>query len=250
MKKVKRTSDYAGIKTLVFDAGPIISLASNNLLSTLERLSEHFKGQFVMPESVRHELVDEPLRTKKFMFEALQVQRLISNGVFEVIEDDDTKKLTLDLLAIANNCFTGKGKRLQIIHYAEMAAIATGKMLGSEAVVIDERITRELIEHPKHLEDLMKRRLHTSIQVDNSRIYLLKQRCENQKIIRSTELMTVAFEIGLLDRYIEEGEEEVIPDTKHKLIEGVLWGLKLNGCAISRTEIDKIIKLEETKTSS
>lgn len=240
---VKKLSELAGPRLLVFDTGPIISLTVNNLLSTLEKLKERYSGRFVIPESVKDELVDEPLRTRKFMFEAMQIQRLISTGVLEVVEDNDTKELTLELLRLANSSFAAKGKAIQVVQYGEMASIAAAKLLDAEALVMDERITRELVEHPKHLADLMERRLHTAVIMDGNSISLLQQYASKTKILRSVELASVAFEAGLLDRYIAAGEEKAIPQVRQKLLESVLWGLKMNGCAVSGKEIEQIIRI-------
>lgn len=240
---VKKLSELAGPRLLVFDTGPIISLTVNNLLSTLEKLKERYSGRFVIPESVKDELVDEPLRTRKFMFEAMQIQRLISTGVLEVVEDNDTKELTLELLRLANSSFAAKGKAIQVVQYGEMASIAAAKLLDAEALVMDERITRELVEHPKHLADLMEKRLHTAVIMDGNSISLLQQYASKTKILRSVELASVAFELGLLDRYIAAGEEKAIPQVRQKLLESVLWGLKMNGCAVSGKEIDELVRL-------
>ncbi len=238
---VKRLSELEGSKCVVFDSGPIISFATNNLLSTLERMKERFNGRFVIPESVKAELVDEPLKTKRFMFEAVQVQRLISAGVLEVVEDDDTKELTLELLHLTNSCFSAKGRQIRIVHYAEMATVAASRLLDAAAVVIDERITRELIEHPGHLAELMDKRLHMPVMVNDASITLLKKYFSGLKIIRSVELVVLASEMGLLDRYVAEGEEKAIPSIRQKLLESALWGLKMNGCAVSSREIEQII---------
>lgn len=240
---VRKLSELSGSRLLVFDTGPLISLTVNNLLSTLERLKERYSGRFVIPESVKDELVDEPLRTKKFMFEAMQIQRLISTGVLEVVEDSDTKELTLELLRLANNSFAAKGKAVQVVHYGEMASVAAAKLLDAEALVMDERITRELIEHPKHLSELMQRRLHTTVTVNDQNVSLLQRYVSKTKILRSVELVTVAFEFGLLDRYIAAGEEKAISGIRQKLLESVLWGLKMNGCAVSGKEIEQLIKI-------
>ena len=235
----KKIPELSGSKCIVFDAGPLISLSTNNLLSTLERLKEHYHGKFVMPESVKNELVDDPLRTKKFMFEAMQIQRLISLGIFEVLADAETKELTLELLHLANSCFAAKGKPIQIVHYGEMAAIAAAKLLDAEAIAMDERITRELVEHPRHLTGMMEKRLHTAISVSSQSLLLLQKYVEKAKIIRSVELITVAFELGFLDKYV--APEENIPEARKKLLESVLWGLKMNGCAVSGKEIEEVV---------
>lgn len=240
---VRKLAELSGSRAVVFDAGPLISMTTNNLLSTLERLKEQYAGRFIIPEAVKSELVDEPLKTKKFMFEALQVQRLISNGVFTVLEDNDTKELTLELLHIANSCFAAKGKSVQVVQYGEMASIAAAKQLGAEALILDERITRELVEHPTHVPELMEKRLHISVAIDSANVSLLQRYCGGLKILRSAELLAVAFELGLLDRYIATGEEKAIQDVRQKLLESVLWGLKLSGCAVSSMEIEKLIEL-------
>ena len=59
------------------------------------------------------------------------------------------------------------------------------------------------------------------------------------RMIRSVELVTMAYEMGMLDQYIAE-----IPDSKKMLLEGILWGVKLQGCAVSRDEIEQIMRME------
>ncbi len=59
------------------------------------------------------------------------------------------------------------------------------------------------------------------------------------KVIRSTELIAVAFEKGMLDKYLPP-----YPDSRKILLQAVLWGAKLNGAAITRREIDTVVKLE------
>jgi hypothetical protein len=243
---VKRLAELQGSKCIVFDSGPIISFATNNLLSTLERLKEHYPGKFILPESVKAELVDEPLKTKRFMFEALQVQRLISKGVFEILEDDDTKELTLEILNLANSSFSAKSRQVKLVHYAEIASIAAARLLEAEAVVIDERVTRELIENPGNIPVLMEKRLHMPVFADNNSLALLRKYSSGIKLIRSVELIFVAAEKGLLDRYVAPGEEQVIPEIRQKLLESVLWGLKMNGCSINSKEIDALIALSKS----
>ena len=60
------------MKALVFDSGPIINLALNNMLWILKPLKEKFKGDFYITESVKRECIDRPLTSKKFKYEALE----------------------------------------------------------------------------------------------------------------------------------------------------------------------------------
>ena len=61
----------------------------------------------------------------------------------------------------------------------------------------------------------------------------------NFRVIRSVELVTVAFEKGILDRYRPD-----MPYGDEILLEGVLWGVKLNGCSVSNKEIEEILRME------
>ena len=53
------------MKTLVFDAGPVISLDVTGLLWAIEPLKKRFNGKFYITNSVKKELVDRPFEIKK-----------------------------------------------------------------------------------------------------------------------------------------------------------------------------------------
>lgn len=231
------------MKALVFDSGPLISLTMNNLLWLIEPLSRLFKGNFYIPEAVKSEIVDEPFQTKKFKFEALQVQEYITKGALKIVPDSTTKNETLKLLNIANNCFGIKGQPLTLVHYGEIASLVVANDLNASALVMDERVTRELLEHPQHLVKLMSKKLRAKIQPNKAMLAEFKQRTADIRIIRSTELAAIAFEKGLLDRYIVKS----VPGSRKTLLESVLWGLKLDGCAINKRGINAIMAAELKK---
>ena len=151
------------MKIITFDTGPIISLTITNLLWILKELKNRYDSKFYITEAVKKELVDRPLSTKKFKFEALQVLRYIKEGIINVIKEKETKQKTLELLNLANNCFQAKNHPIQIVHYGEMAGLASYLVLDSDAFVVDERTTRLLIENPKRLANILSHKLHTKI---------------------------------------------------------------------------------------
>ena len=227
------------MKSLIFDAGPIISLSMNNLLFILEPLKKEFNGRFYITESVKSELVDRPLEIKKFKFEAIQVEKLIDDGVLEVIASNFISNETPRFLDIANNVFRAYNNYMKIVHYAEMSAVAAAIEQGSDAVVLDEKTTRLLIENPKVMLEILRKTLHTSIGLNESNLKEFRNRTKDIRTIRSVELVTIAYEHGILDDYITK-----IPDARKNLLESVLWGVKLDGCAVSKDEIDQIVRLE------
>ncbi len=227
------------MKVLVFDAGPIISLATSNLLFTLDELKRRFDGQFVIPGGVKRELVDKPLGTMRFKFEALQVQRLIERGVLNVTDDPEVIRLANQLQNDANKIFRAHGQSIQIVQRGEMETLAIAIRYGAEGVVVDERITRTLIEDPMKLKDLMERRLHVQISQDDGALRRFAEQVRHIVVLRSIELVTLAFERGILDKYVAQ-----VPHARRELLESVLWSLKLNGCSVSEEEINEIVRLE------
>src|SRR3989338_11034337 len=136
------------MRSIIFDAGPVISLTMNNLLWLLEPLKSHYKGEFYLANIAKNELVDRPLKTKKFKFEALQVMRYINKGVLKIVENEKIKRTAIELLDIANTCFNARGSWIRIVHYGEMEGVAACLRLHSDAFVVDERPTRMLIANP------------------------------------------------------------------------------------------------------
>ena len=158
------------MKSIVFDAGPIISLTMNNLLWTLKELKEIYRGNFYITERVKNELVDKPLETKRYKFEALQILYQIKQGILEIDDNPEIENLTFHLIEKANNIFKAHGHWINIVHFGEMSAVAASIILGSECVVIDERTTRLLIENPKKLEEILSNKLHTRIFRDDNNL--------------------------------------------------------------------------------
>ena len=230
------------MKAIVFDTGPVISLTTNNLLWLLKELKKRFEGEFYLSEATKRELVDKPLMTKRFEFEALQVMRYIKKGILKVIDNSKLKAKTIELLDLVNTSFKAKGNFINVCHYAEISGIVSCTYLGSDILVIDERTTRLLIENPLELRNILQSKLHTSVSMDRDKLRTFAEQTKNIKLIRSVELVTIAYELGLLDQYLAD-----IPDSKKILLDSVLWGVKISGCAVSEDEIDEIIKIETKK---
>jgi len=223
------------MKYLVFDAGPIISLAMSGMLPVLEKLKEVFPGEFILTPRVKNEVVDRPMKIKKFKLEAMQVQSLIDRGIFkmsgEIVPQQELDKETKKILKITNGVLrtTQTGEKIKIIQDGEAACLAFSNLCNCEnVIVIDERTTRMLTEAPKNLEKMMERKLHIPLDAQLSLLDELK----DFKFIRSPELLFVAYKKGL------------IPIKKSKnLLDALLYGVKFKGAAISSVEIEEMKKL-------
>ena len=222
-------------KVLIFDAGPIISLTMNGLLPVLKKLKENFNGEFVITPGVKKEIVDRPLKIKKYSLEGVKVQNLIEEGILvpssNFVENSALNRETKRLLKIVNSSFRDDkiNEKINLIHSGEAECLAFSNLCKCDnVIVIDERTTRMLTEAPDKLEHLMEKKLHTSIHADFSGLKELA----NMKFIRSAELLYVAY------------KKDLIGLKKDKiLLDALLYGVKFKGAAISSREIEKIKKL-------
>lgn len=230
------------MKTLVFDSGPIISLTGNNLLWILEPLRDAFRGTFLIPRSVYYEIVEHPFVIKRFKFEAFQVKQQLETGVLTLIDDEKVAKLGDELLSLSNSIFSSRGQPLGICQRGEMETLAVAILKKSNAVVMDERITRTVVEQPASLQKILRHRFHNAISMNATAAQKIVNVCKNINIIRSVELATIAFERGLLDKYLssKNGVEE-----RSSLLDSVLWAVKLHGAAVSEDEINEILRIEK-----
>jgi len=229
------------MKSLIFDSSALITITMNNLIWILDSLKPSLEGDFCICSEVKAELVDNPLNTKRFEFEALQVMQEIRSGTLKLIEiTPAVKDLSYKLLDIANHSFKSKGAWITIVHKGEMEALATAVSLNLAALVVDERTTRLLIENPAALRELLQSKLHTRVEINRENLRQLRYIVRNVKVIRSVEIVIVAYEKGLLNKFIPDNVEK----PRQVLLDGLLWGLKLRGCAVSKDEISQITHLE------
>ncbi len=228
------------MKSLVFDSSTIISLSLNNLLYLLPDLKHRFNGQFFITESVKKELIDNPMHTRKFKLEALQIHQLILNNTIEIY-GQQLEKQTQHLLNLINNLFKAENHFIRLVDRAEVESLALANLLKA-TYAVDERTIRMLVENPNELKDLFEKKLHTKITINNENLKELQKEI-NVNIIRSSELGLVAYSLGLL-KNLTQKDHLTTYNLKHELVDGILWGLKLNGCAISQEEIEQVEKTE------
>ncbi len=223
------------MKSLFFDSGPLMSLTMNNLLEILQPLKEKFGGEFYITPAVRKELVERPLEIKRFEFEALQIMKLLREGTLKLYEKP--LKGVTDLSAYANKSIVAKGKDccMEIIHGGELETVAASLQEGSGTVVIDERTIRLLMENGQELKKLIEERLHEKVILDKKMAGQFQSLVKGMRVIRSAELAGLAYQFGILDNYLP-----ALRNGREILLDSILWGLKLKGCAIIREEIEEL----------
>ena len=223
-------------RAIIFDSGPLISFSMNGIMDIVKKLKGIFRGKFLITSEVKKEVIDTPLRIKKFELEALKIKTLLDDGILELpgslgISDSEIEKADNEMLAIANSTFNGGGREINILDHGEASCLALSKILTSRGIknviAIDERTTRLLAERPEELKSIFQERMNTKISIKTQNLKLFK----DFRIIRSAELAYVAYKKNLLD----------IKNTL--LLDALLYALKFKGAAISGDEIEQIKRI-------
>ena len=162
---------------------------------------------------------------------------------YKAIEEKDLEVYSEELdvgslLHKINNLYFVNGKAITIVSKAEVEALALAIKLNSDAYAVDERTMRLVIEDPMRLKKIQENKLHMNVTINHEFMNEIIRLTKNVKVIRSTELLIVSYEKGLLNKFV------VAPSTSGDLLDGLLWGLRLRGCSISTEEIENIIKFE------
>ena len=221
-------------KILFFDAGPVISLVTSRLVELLPALKKQFGGKFYITPAVHKELVERPLTVKRFEFEAMQVLKLIREGTLELYPKVPQKRAK-ELITLANSSFRIGNKTMDIIQSGEVESVACALELGAAGVVMDERTLRLFIENNTEMKALLERRFQRSVVPDMQKIKQFSAQLKSVTIIRSVELVGVAYKLGLLNAYIPPQR-----NGKDLLLDAVLWAAKLNGCSVTEHELDEM----------
>lgn len=221
-------------KALFFDTGPIITLVMSRLVWILPELKKKYGGKFYITPSVKRELVTRPMDIKRFEFEALQALKLIKEGVLEVYEDIPEKEVSR-LHLLANSSFKLDNQNMEVVQSGEIESVVCALKAGAEAIIMDERTLRLFIENNKEMKALLERRFQKTISVDAEKMKQFSKELGSIKIIRSIELIGVAYKMGLLDSFTPEQK-----NGRERLVDAVLWTAKYNGAAVTEHEVEEI----------
>jgi len=215
-------------KAIIFDSSSIITLALNNLLGILQQLKDAFGGKFLITPIVKRELVDIPIKQKRFELEALFISNLLKKGIIEISNPEGLEKETSNAMKIANSIFTAQGEEIKILHEGESSCFALAKILSKDYKVflaIDERTARILSEKPENLQKLFEKKLHTDIRADKTKFPYFS----GFDIVRSSEILFIAYKKGLIE----------LPTTPEIAVDALLFAARFKGCSISYEEIEE-----------
>ena len=216
----------------IFDSSSLISVSQTCLINILGGLRQELKAEFVIPKAVEYEAVERPSSIKRFELNAIRIKNAIDKGWFTVKKNRD-KQLFDKIAGLANSCFYAKGRPVKLIQKGEIEALALAKELKAVAFAIDERTTRMLVESPSHLRKILQTRRNIRIEENQANLNAFREMFKHLTMIRSVELISLAFELGLLEKELPKGRQS---------LEAALFAAKYSGCAVSAREINMFLQ--------
>lgn len=218
---------------ILCDASSLISLTRSCFENVLSFMHNAHGVRFFIPPSVEQEIITRPLSlsNKQYALSAMRLKNAMRKKVILRLDADVLEKAK-EYLKVANNLFFVKGRGMKVVHLGEMELIALSQHLKIDNILIDERTTRMLIESPfrykKHLEEEFK----VNVMINKQNFSLFQNLTRDMRIIRSSELLIVSYENGLMDG---------LKGLKRDTLSAALYSLKYFGCAIRYDEIKRFM---------
>ena len=219
---------------IVCDSGAFISLTSSCLSEILYYFSNKHNVRFIIPHAVEEEMVLYPLKKKikRYLFSAIRIQDAINDNVITRIEKETVSPEADRIMNFANNLFYMRGKPIRLIQKGEAETLSLALELGVENLLIDERTTRLLIEAPFSIKRHLEKEFQINVMVNKKNMEELSRRISHFNVIRSSELIGVAYENGYFNKY---------QNMEKDAFEAALYKIKFSGCSIGFDEIKEYL---------
>lgn len=217
----------------VCDSSSLISLSETCNIDVL-RFLKAGGARFVIPPSVRDEIVTHPLKVRRLAFSAMRLRKLIYDKILEVVELPNLESECQAILALANKVINVGGRPLTILQEGEVECLALMKLKGFKNLVVDEKTTRLLVESPQTLFNALIDEYSEEVSVDETVLAAFKKGLEGSSVIRSSELLAVSADKGFFKEYGSAARDALYAS---------LYALQNAGCSISTAELDEYAAL-------
>ena len=220
-------------KTVVCDSSSLISLSQTCTANVVEFLRKKTGVRFVAPPSVYAESVAKPSGITKFAASALRIKRLFGQKSIS-IDGADIALDTQRILEAGNRLFSVGGRPLELLHLGESECLALAKKTPGARLLVDEKTLRMLLEAPDKMQAILQTEYRERLAADPARMRAWKSLCADIPLIRSTEVLSVAYEKGYYNDYGTDASAAW---------QAGLAALKNAGCSVTFKEMDEYRRL-------
>lgn len=216
-------------KDVIFDSSALISIGNTGLIDFFEEFKKRNPNvNLYITESVHNETIDIQDKVVRYGWIGIQYEYLIQKGIFKLIKKEDLPKNGA-IEELCNNSFFTKHGKLELLQKGELESVVFAKEKNA-VLVIDEIVTRWLIESPMKLHELMESRYKEKVTIDKTKLNKASAILKNVSVIRSVDLIAFAIKQGYFKKY---------ENLEYK--KQLLYAIKYAGCATTYEEIDNYI---------
>ena len=215
---------------IICDSSSLISLSESCNVDALRFLKKNCGTRFLIPPAVFYECVAHPLHVKQYAFSAIRLKRLAEEKVLEVFNQPQLANEAKNVLNNSNNFLSFRRTPLKLLQAGEAECLALLKLGVGNALLVDEKTTRLLVEAPEVLLRALKNEYRGELRTDEKHLQEFRRGFENLPILRSTEILSIAFSKGFFSNYAASA-----PLAFHS----ALYLLQQKGCSISSHELDE-----------
>ncbi|MDO8627059.1 MAG: hypothetical protein Q7K42_01210 [Candidatus Diapherotrites archaeon] len=196
-------------------------------------MSTEMNLEMYIAPGVEYESVTRPREINRFKLSSVRIGDAIKEGWMKVWKDKkQIQESVKEIQEIANKIYYSDEGEMTIMHLGEAESLALINIMQTDIFGIDERTVRMLIEEPFALKKHMQIKYEQNIYLNKEMLEKFKALMPKITIIRSTELISLAFENGLFQQELSEDQES---------LSAALYSLKYSGCAISGQEIEEFV---------
>ena len=216
-------------KDVIFDSGALISIGNVGLINVFEEFKQRNPDvNLYMTEAVHNETIDIQEKVIRFGWIGIQYEYLIKKGIFTLIAKDKMPK-NGTLEDLCNTLFYTRYGKLELLQRGELESVVFAQK-NNCVLVIDEIVTRWLIEAPLKLHKLMESRYKEKVMYDKSKLDQANAILKTVPVIRSVDFIGFAIKQGYFKKYGTLNFKKPL-----------LYSLKYGGCATTYEEIDSYI---------
>lgn len=223
----------AARNSILCDASSLISLTDAGLIGAMIMTRQRMRDGLYITPTVENEAINGPMKSEEYMFSAVRLKRALLEGVFRIVYP--SAGTTSRILELSNSIFSVGGRPLRLVHSGEAEMLAAAIDNGIPNILMDERTTRTLLEAPNELRRHLTNEFRTSVSIDNAALAELSSLTAGLAIIRSAEIVAIAYEKGYFRKF--KGLEK-------KAFEAALYAIKFKGCSIGFEEINELLREE------
>lgn len=221
-------------KNIICDSSALISLADTCNIGALAFLTQ-LGIRFYITPGVKDEIINRPLTIRKYAFSAARLQKNVNDNTLRFVTSTTLHQQTQKILETANHMIRVDKKPLELLQLGEAECIAAFASVSADALLIDEKTTRMLIENPYKFRETIAAEYKQDAALDTQKRGEFEEAAKGITCMRSAELLAYAYRKGFFDEYKENR------DTAFK---ASVYSLREAGCSLTSTEILEYEALE------